>query len=88
MRVLASSITIGAFFFSDAAMSVIGAIRERRNARAVASPGTLRISCEPGLNPSSRFWSVVSMRTPALFAGVQRREMFTRRLVDVRRRAW
>lgn len=64
-------------------MSVTGASPERLNAACVATPGTLRMSCDPGEKPSSRFWSVTSIGLPARFLGTQPAGSLSRRPVGV-----
>ena len=65
-------------------MSVIGAIPLRSNARRLSRPGIRTVICWPGLNPSARFQSRGSIRTPSLLAGIAVRGSATRRPVGVR----
>ena len=51
-------------------MSVMGATFERLSAADVATPGTLRMSCDPGLKPSSASCPAGSIGLPDLFFGV------------------
>jgi hypothetical protein len=71
-----------------APMSVIGTIPLRSNARRLSSPGIRTVICWPGLNPSARFHSRGSMRTPSLLAGMTERCRFSRRPVSVDASRW
>ena len=63
--------------------SPIGGRWERWTASGVSRPGTFVISIEPGLKPSARFWSVGSILTPSLLAGIERRLRLSLRPVAV-----
>ena len=79
MRVVVSRMTIGAFSFSDAPMSVDGGSFDSATSR----PGNRATSDEPGEKPSLRLISVGSMWRPSAFAGIDASAMFSRRPVSV-----
>jgi hypothetical protein len=64
-------------------MSVIGTIPLRSNARRLSRPGMRTMICWPGLNPSARFQSRGSIRTPSAFAGIAARGSASRLPVGV-----
>ena len=63
--------------------SPIGGSFDRAAASGLSRPGTFVTIMEPGLKPSARFWSVGSIHTPSLLAGIDSRFKLSRRPVTV-----